>query len=90
MNKIKKILKSAVMAEVVQTWYADYVNVEQVLLFELILVTNYMDIIPLLGLTCPTVVSMINGRKPEDICKIFNISNVFCPEEEVQVQKENK
>lgn len=90
MNDIEKPLKSAVMAEIVQTWYAEYVNVEQVLLFELILAANYMDIKPLLDLTCATVASMIKGQTPEEIRRIFNISNDFSPEEEAQVREENK
>jgi len=84
MTEIEKPLKSAVMAEVVQKWYADFVNVEQVLLFELILAANYMDIKPLLDLTCATVASMIKGKKT------FNIANDFSPEEEAQVREENK
>jgi hypothetical protein len=62
MSEIEKPLKSAVMADVVQKWYADFVNLEQVLLFELILAANYMDIKPLLDLTCATVASMIKGK----------------------------
>ena len=49
------------MHEVVQEWYAQYVSVEQEILFELILASNYMDIKPLLDLTCATVASMIKG-----------------------------
>ena len=90
MTEIEKPLKSAVMAEVVQKWYADFVNVEQVLLFELILAANYMDIKPLLDLTCATVASMIKGKTPEEIRKTFNIANDFSPEEEAQVREENK
>ena len=74
MTEIEKPLKSAVMAEVVQKWYADFVNVEQVLLFELILAANYMDIKPLLDLTCATVASMIKGKTPEEIRQTFNIA----------------
>ena len=62
MSEIEKPLKSQVMADVVQTWYADFVDLEQVLLFELILAANYMDIKPLLDLTCATVASMIKGK----------------------------
>ena len=90
MSEIEKPLKSAVMSEVVQKWYADFVNVEQVLLFELILAANYMDIKPLLDLTCATVASMIKGKTPEEIRRTFNITNDFSPEEEAQVREENK
>mmetsp|Transcript_116389 Transcript_116389/g.228358 ORF Transcript_116389/g.228358 Transcript_116389/m.228358 type:complete len:173 (-) Transcript_116389:237-755(-) len=90
MNEIEKPLKSANMAEVVQDWYSNFIAVDQEVLFELILAANYMDIKPLLDLTCATVASMIKGKSPEDIRKTFNIVNDFTPEEEAQVREENK
>ena len=90
MSEIEKPLKSANMHEVVQEWYANYVDVDQELLFELILAANYMDIKPLLDLTCATVASMIKGKTPEEIRKHFNIKNDFTPEEEEQVRRENE
>mmetsp|Transcript_53844 Transcript_53844/g.155464 ORF Transcript_53844/g.155464 Transcript_53844/m.155464 type:complete len:167 (-) Transcript_53844:8-508(-) len=90
MTEIEKPLKSQNMADVVQKWYADFVDLEQVLLFELILAANYMDIKPLLDLTCATVASMIKGKTPEEIRSTFNITNDFSPEEEAQVREENK
>jgi len=90
MNEIEKPLKSSNMHEVVQEWYANYVEVDQETLFELILAANYMDIKPLLDLTCATVASMIKGKTPEEIRKTFNIVNDFTPEEEAQVREENK
>lgn len=90
MTEIEKPLKSQNMADVVQKWYADFVDVEQVILFELILAANYMDIKPLLDLTCATVASMIKGKTPEEIRQTFNITNDFSPEEEAQVREENK
>jgi len=69
MTEIEKPLKSQVMSDVVQKWYADFVDLEQVLLFELILAANYMDIKPLLDLTCATVASMIKGKTVRhDVC----------------------
>jgi len=44
MTEIEKPLKSQVMGDVVQKWYADFVDLEQVLLFELILAANYLDV----------------------------------------------
>jgi len=90
MTEIEKPLKSSVMADVVQKWYADFVDLEQVLLFELILAANYMDIKPLLDLTCATVASMIKGKTPDEIRATFNIVNDFTPEEEAQVREENR
>lgn len=83
-------LKSANMAEVVQEWYSQFITVDQEMLFELILAANYMDIKPLLDLTCATVASMIKGKSPEEIRKTFNIVNDFTAEEEAQVREENK
>ena len=90
MNEIEKPLKSANMNEVVQEWYANFVNVEQEILFEMILAANFMDIKPLLDLTCATVASMIKGKTPEEIRQHFNIVNDFTPAEEAQVREENK
>ncbi|CAN0291275.1 unnamed protein product, partial [Hapterophycus canaliculatus] len=90
MNEIEKPLKSANMHDVVQEWYAKFVEVQQETLFELILAANYMDIKPLLDLTCATVASMIKGKTAEEIRKTFNIVNDFTPEEEAQVREENK
>jgi len=51
---------------------------------------NYLDIKPLLDLTCKTVANMIKGKTPEEIRKTFNIKNDFTPEEEEIVRKENE
>jgi len=56
---IEKPLKSPNMAEVVSQWDAEFVDVDQELLFELILAANYMDIKPLLDLSCAKVRHLI-------------------------------
>eukprot|EP00343_Euplotes_focardii_P007538 CAMPEP_0205821348 /NCGR_PEP_ID=MMETSP0206-20130828/7075_1 /ASSEMBLY_ACC=CAM_ASM_000279 /TAXON_ID=36767 /ORGANISM="Euplotes focardii, Strain TN1" /LENGTH=181 /DNA_ID=CAMNT_0053116765 /DNA_START=35 /DNA_END=580 /DNA_ORIENTATION=+ len=89
-KEIEKPLKSANMGDVVSPWDAEFVNVDQELLFELILAANYMDIKPLLDLTCAKVASMIKGKEPEQIRQTFNIQNDFTPEEEAAVRAENK
>jgi S-phase kinase-associated protein 1 len=71
-------------------WDLEFCKVEQGPLFELILAANYLDIKPLLDLTCKTVANMIKGKTPEEIRKTFNIKNDFTPEEEEQVRKENE
>jgi len=78
------------LKQVVSPWDANFVDLEQETLFELILAANYMDIKPLLDLTCAKVASMIKGKTPEQIRKAFNIVNDFSPEEEAKVREENK
>ena len=90
-DEIQKPLKSPNLVECgVAEWDASFVNIEQELLFELITAANYLDIRPLLDLTCAKVASMIKGKTPEEIRKQFNIVNDFTPEEEAQVREENK
>jgi len=43
------------MDEIVQQWYASFVDVDQGMLFELVTAANFMDIKPLLDLTCLAV-----------------------------------
>jgi S-phase kinase-associated protein 1 len=95
MTKITKPIKSNNMSEVVQEWYANFVNVEQEVLFELTLVANFMDIHPLLDLTCAKVASMVKGKEPEEIRHIFNITENInggpcINEDEAQVRAENR
>ncbi len=71
-------------------WDEEFCKVDQPTLFELIVAANYLDIKPLLDLTCKTVANMIKGKTPEEIRKTFNIKNDFTPEEEEQVRKENE
>ena len=89
-REIERPLRSFNMRNVVCDWDADFVEVDQEILFELILAANYLDIKPLLDLVCAQVASMLKGKTPEEIRRKFNIQNDFTPEEEEAVRAENK
>ncbi|XP_058070335.1 SKP1-like protein 1A [Magnolia sinica] len=76
--------------EELKAWDADFVKVDQEILFDLILAANYLNIKRLLDLTCQTMADMIKGKTPEEIRQIFNIKNDFTPEEEEEVRRENQ
>ena len=61
----------------ISPWDKSFCSVDQATLFELILAANFLDIKPLLDLTCKTVANMIKGKTPEEIRKTFNIKNDF-------------
>ena len=71
-------------------WDKDFLNVDEGILFELILAANYLDIKGLLDVACKSVGNMIRGKTPEQIRQHFNIKNDLSPEEEDQVRKENE
>lgn len=90
LNEIEKPLKSANLHEVVPAWFADFVEVEQELLFDIILGANYLDIKSLLELACAKVASTLKGKTVEEIRKMYGIVNDFTPEEEAQIREENR
>ena len=59
-------------------------------LFEVILISNQLELSDLLDIGSAAVASMIRGRTPEEIRTMFNISNEFNPEDEAQVAAENQ
>lgn len=88
-QEIEKPLKSANMIDNVCPFDAEFIDLEQEFLFELILCANYMDIKSLLDLSCAKVASMLKNKTPEEIRKTFNIVNDFTPEDEQILQNEN-
>jgi len=74
----------------IEEWDQKFMQVDQEMLFEIILAANYMDIKNLLDVGCKTVANMIKGKSPEEIRKTFNITNDFTPEEEEQIRRENE
>lgn len=74
----------------IDAWDTEFCNVDQGTLFEMMCAANYLNIKPLLDLTCKSVANMIKGKTTEEIRTHFNIVNDFTPEEEEQVRRENE
>jgi S-phase kinase-associated protein 1 len=74
----------------IDEWDSKFMQVDQEMLFEIILAANYLDIKALLDIGCKTVANMIKGKSPDEIRKTFNIQNDFTPEEEDQIRRENE
>ena len=54
---LDKPLSHSDMAQVVDAWHAEYIDIPQEELFELVMAANYLDIKPLLELSCAKVAS---------------------------------
>ena len=88
--EIEKPLRSSSLSDVVSPWYAQFIDMNQETLFEIILASNYLDIKSLLELSTAKVASIIKNKTIPEIRKFFNIENDFTPEEEMQIMEENK
>ncbi|KAL7274201.1 hypothetical protein RUND412_002899, partial [Rhizina undulata] len=71
-------------------WDQKFMQVNQEMLFELILAAKYFDIEPLLYVGCKTVANMIKGKSQDNIRKTLNIENDFTPEKEKKIRLENE
>ncbi|XP_058182049.1 SKP1-like protein 1 [Rhododendron vialii] len=72
-----------------KTYDTEFLDVDQAVLYRLIMAANYLDVRELLDSICQKVADMIKGKTPEQIRKTFNIDNDFTPEEEEEVRKAN-
>jgi S-phase kinase-associated protein 1 len=70
-------------------WDKDFMQIDNQVIFSLVLASNYLDVKPLLDLTCKHIANMIKGKTPEEIRKTFLLKNDFTPEEEEEVRKES-
>lgn len=68
MTPIQTPLKSSKLSDLVQPWYCQFTEVEQQLLFEMVTAANFMDVKPLLDLTCLAVSILIKVSKKIRIC----------------------
>ena len=80
--EIEKPLKSTDMCSIVDPWYAWYIDVDELMLFELCSAAERLDIKPLIELACAKITSLVKNKSVQEIRKFFNIENDFTPEEE--------
>ncbi|XP_020151140.1 SKP1-like protein 1B [Aegilops tauschii subsp. strangulata] len=73
-----------------KTFDKEFVEVEQRVLFDLILAANYLDIKGLMDLTCQKVAVMIKKMTPEEIRKTLNIKNDLTKEEVDELRRKNQ
>ncbi len=89
-REIERPLPSSNYMECVDSWDYQFIDCELEVIFDLVFAANYLDIKPLLELASSKIASLIKGKTPEEIRKMFNIVNDFTPEEENQIKEENQ
>ena len=73
MNEISTPLNGETVEDIVkQDWYCNFCKVEREMLFNLVAAANYMDIKPLLDLTCLAMSVSIKGKSAEELRSMTN------------------
>jgi S-phase kinase-associated protein 1 len=89
-DEIKKPLKGKI-EDVISQWDNEFLNsVDQTMLIELIMASNYLNIKDLLDLTSASMASGLKGKTPEKIRDMLSIECDFDPEEKRKIKEENK
>ncbi len=89
--EIEKPLKSANIKEVTDAWSAEFID--SLSLEDLVDVTvaaNFMEIQPLLDLTCAKIASMCKDKSDEEIFDTFGVKENYTEEEKQKIREENK
>ena len=72
-KKIPKPLPNKDFKEIIDQWDYDYINIEPENIFKIMLAANFMDIRPLLNLTCAKIASLIKGKNSMEIRREFGM-----------------
>ena len=82
MTSIITLLKSDKSRNLAHKLYRICLEVDHATHFEFIYASNFMDVKPLIELTCLAVSVFIKGKSTNDIRNMFGISENFSPDEE--------
>lgn len=89
--ELEKPLKSAEMKDITDEWSAQFIEkISMENLVDLTVAANFMEIQPLLDLTCARIASMCKDKNEEEIFKTFNVTDTFTEEEKAKIREENK
>jgi S-phase kinase-associated protein 1 len=88
--EIEKPLRSNDMKDVTTDWFANFVDLNDEEVQDMILAANFMDIKCLLVLACAKMGSIIRSLSIPEFRKRFDIVNDFTPEEEAEPFDEAK
>ena len=76
--------------ENLEAWKRQFIDIDQAVLYELIMAANYLNVAELLDLCCKEVARIIVGKTPDAIRAHFHIKNDFTPQEEEEIRRENQ
>ena len=90
-KEIRQPLPKKDFKNIVDSWDYNFIDLQNETIFEIMLAANYMDIRPLLNLTCAKIASEITGKNEQQIRDLFKMGkDCGIDENETEDNIENK
>jgi len=81
-REIPRPLPSPNLLDVVDDWDVNFISgIDLDSVFDIINASNYLDLKPLLDLSCARIASIMKGKSAEEIRSIFNLENDLTEDE---------
>ena len=74
-KKIPKPLPNKDFKEIIEEWDYNYIDKDSTVIFKIMEAANFMDIKPLLNLTCAKISSLIKGKNPDEIRRTLGMED---------------
>jgi S-phase kinase-associated protein 1 len=87
-KNIPKPLPGLELKRIVGNWDAEFMDCDVDSVYELLLASNFLGIIPLLELCCAKIASLIVGKTSDKIKEAFGLPEDFSYEDEAKIRKE--
>ena len=87
---LEQPLQNTDLSQLVDKWYADFIDVEKTELFDIVMAANNLNIPALLDLASAKIASNIKDKPIDDIREYLHLKNDFTEEEYKKVQAENQ
>jgi S-phase kinase-associated protein 1 len=81
-------LKTSRLADVVPEWYAQFINIEEENVYELMVAASVMQIEPLVQLAGAQIAVWMKDKTPEQLRQMFHLVNDFSSEEEAKLSRD--
>ena len=74
-KKIPKPLPNKDFKEIIEEWDYNFIDIDTNRIFKIMEAANFLDIRPLLNLTCAKISSLIKGKNPSEIRRVLGFKD---------------
>ncbi|PIA62082.1 hypothetical protein AQUCO_00200224v1 [Aquilegia coerulea] len=82
--------KEGEKTEEMKEWDAEFINLDETTVFDIVLAAIYLNIIGLRDLGAQKIVDMVKLKTPEEIHEILEMKKDYTLEDEMQIRMENQ